>query len=37
MITPFDEQGELNYYALEDILEVKQIFTDGTGLTMKPP
>ncbi len=28
---------ELGYYGLEDFLEVKQIFTDGTGLTMKPP
>jgi len=27
---------ELGYYGLEDFLEVKQIFTDGTGLTMKP-
>ena len=28
---------ELGYYGLEDFLEVKQIFTDGTGLTSKPP
>ncbi len=28
---------ELGYYGLEDFLEVKQIFTDGTGLTVKPP
>ena len=28
---------ELGYYGLEDFMEVKQIFTDGTGLTMKPP
>ncbi len=28
---------ELGYYGLEDFLEVKQIFTDGTGLAMKPP
>ena len=27
---------ELGYHGLEDFLEVKQIFTDGTGLTMKP-
>lgn len=28
---------ELGYHDLDDFLEVKQIFTDGTGLTMKPP
>ena len=28
---------ELGYYGLDDFLEVKQIFTDGTGLTMKAP
>jgi betaine-aldehyde dehydrogenase len=28
---------ELGYYGLDDFLEIKQIFTDGTGLTMKPP
>ena len=28
---------ELGYYGLDDFQEVKQIFTDGTGLTMKPP
>ena len=28
---------ELGYHGLDDFLEVKQIFTDGTGLTMKPP
>ena len=28
---------ELGYYGLEDFLEVKQIFTDGTGLVSKPP
>jgi len=28
---------ELGYYGLEDFMEVKQIFTDGTGLAMKPP
>ena len=28
---------ELGYHGLEDFLEVKQIFTDGTGLTSKPP
>ena len=27
---------ELGYYGLEDFLEVKQIYTDGTGLTSKP-
>ncbi|MCH7713306.1 MAG: aldehyde dehydrogenase [Chloroflexi bacterium] len=27
---------ELGYYGLDDFQEVKQIFTDGTGLTMKP-
>jgi betaine-aldehyde dehydrogenase len=27
---------ELGYYGLDDFLEVKQIFTDGTGLTTKP-
>ncbi len=27
---------ELGYYGLEDFLEVKQIFTDGTGLVNKP-
>jgi betaine-aldehyde dehydrogenase len=27
---------ELGYAGLDDFLEVKQIFTDGTGLTMKP-
>ncbi|PKB79295.1 MAG: aldehyde dehydrogenase [SAR202 cluster bacterium Io17-Chloro-G9] len=28
---------ELGYHGLNDFQEVKQIFTDGTGLTMKPP
>jgi betaine-aldehyde dehydrogenase len=28
---------ELGYHGLNDVLEVKQIFTDGTGLAMKPP
>ena len=28
---------ELGYHGLEDFLEVKQIFTDGTGLISKPP
>ncbi len=28
---------ELGYHGLEDFLEVKQIFTDGKGLTSKPP
>jgi betaine-aldehyde dehydrogenase len=28
---------ELGYHGLDDFLEVKQIFTDGTGLTSKPP
>lgn len=28
---------ELGYHGLDDFTEVKQIFTDGTGLTMKPP
>jgi betaine-aldehyde dehydrogenase len=28
---------ELGYHGLDDFLEVKQIFTDGTGLAMKPP
>ncbi len=28
---------ELGYHGLNDFIEVKQIFTDGTGLTMKPP
>ncbi|MEK7806289.1 MAG: aldehyde dehydrogenase family protein [Chloroflexota bacterium] len=28
---------ELGHAGLDDFLEVKQIFTDGTGLTMKPP
>jgi betaine-aldehyde dehydrogenase len=27
---------ELGYHGLEDFIEVKQIFTDGTGLAMKP-
>ena len=27
---------ELGYYGLDDFMEVKQIFTDGTGLAMKP-
>jgi betaine-aldehyde dehydrogenase len=27
---------ELGYHGLNDFIEVKQIFTDGTGLTMKP-
>ena len=27
---------ELGYHGLNDFLEVKQIFTDGTGLAMKP-
>ena len=28
---------ELGYHGLDDFIEVKQIFTDGTGLTSKPP
>ena len=28
---------ELGYHGLEDFLEVKQIITDGKGLTSKPP
>jgi betaine-aldehyde dehydrogenase len=28
---------ELGYHGLHDFIEVKQIFTDGTGLAMKPP
>jgi len=28
---------ELGYHGLEDFVEIKQIFTDGTGLAMKPP
>src|SRR2546426_2757989 len=28
---------ELGYHGLNDFIEVKQIFTDGTGLSMKPP
>jgi betaine-aldehyde dehydrogenase len=28
---------ELGYHGLNDFIEVKQIFTDGTGLAMKPP
>jgi betaine-aldehyde dehydrogenase len=28
---------ELGYHGLNDFLEVKQIFTDGTGLASKPP
>ena len=28
---------ELGYHGLDDFIEIKQIFTDGTGLTMKPP
>jgi betaine-aldehyde dehydrogenase len=28
---------ELGYHGLDDFLEVKQIFTDGTGLAMKAP
>src|SRR5437870_7725011 len=28
---------ELGYHGLNDFLEVKQIFTDGNGLAMKPP
>jgi hypothetical protein len=28
---------ELGYHGLNDFIEIKQIFTDGTGLTMKPP
>src|SRR5207249_2326990 len=28
---------ELGYHGLNDFLEVKQIFTDDTGLAMKPP
>lgn len=28
---------ELGYHGLNDFVEVKQIFTDGTGLAMKPP
>jgi betaine-aldehyde dehydrogenase len=27
---------ELGYHGLDDFIEVKQIFTDGTGLAMKP-
>ena len=28
---------ELGFHGLDDFIEVKQIFTDGTGLAMKPP
>ena len=28
---------ELGYHGLDDFIEIKQIFTDGTGLAMKPP
>jgi betaine-aldehyde dehydrogenase len=28
---------ELGYHGLNDFIELKQIFTDGTGFTMKPP
>jgi betaine-aldehyde dehydrogenase len=28
---------ELGYHGLEDFVEIKQIFTDGTGLATKPP
>src|SRR6266852_1047643 len=28
---------ELGYHGLNDFIEVKQIFTDGTGLSMKAP
>ncbi|HEY2992630.1 MAG TPA: aldehyde dehydrogenase family protein [Methylomirabilota bacterium] len=28
---------ELGYHGLNDFVEIKQIFTDGTGLAMKPP
>ena len=28
---------ELGYHGLNDFLEIKQIFTDGTGLAQKPP
>lgn len=28
---------ELGYHGLNDFIEIKQIFTDGTGLAMKPP
>ena len=28
---------ELGYHGLDDFVEIKQIFTDGTGLAMKPP
>ena len=28
---------ELGYHGLDDFIEIKQIFTDGTGLVMKPP
>jgi betaine-aldehyde dehydrogenase len=28
---------ELGYHGLNDFLEIKQIFTDGTGLASKPP
>jgi len=27
---------ELGYHGLNDFIEIKQIFTDGTGLAMKP-
>jgi hypothetical protein len=27
---------ELGYHGLDDFIEIKQIFTDGTGLAMKP-
>ena len=27
---------ELGPYGMDDFMEVKQIFTDGTGLAMKP-
>ena len=36
----FNQSGmgrELGYHGLNDYIEVKQIFTDGSGLTMKPP
>jgi betaine-aldehyde dehydrogenase len=28
---------ELGFHGLNDFIEIKQIFTDGTGLAMKPP
>src|SRR5438270_6157474 len=28
---------ELGYHGLNDFIEIKQIFTDGTGVAMKPP